>query len=351
MKTILLIEDDKVMRENTAEILELAGYRVTTSDNGKTGVQRAKESPPDLIVCDIMMPELDGYGVLHILSKDPKTASLPFIFLTAKAEKSELRKGMELGADDYLTKPFDETELLNAIESRLKKNAILKKEFSRNTEGLNQFLEEAKGIGELSSLSQRSPMTQYKKNETLFHEGDPPLHLFFVNRGKVKTYKMHDDGKEYATSLYKDGDFFGYVPLLENVPYADSAETLEDSEICKIPKNDFLALISNNRDIAGKFIKMLSNHVMEREKQLLSVAYDTGRKRIAEALLLLAERYGEKENDRIRIAVSRDDLASLSGTTTETSIRCLSEFKADKLIHIEGRKITLLDLEALREIP
>src|SRR6478735_4631682 len=127
MKKILLIEDNNEIRENTAEILALANYHVITAQNGKVGVELAQHENPDLIICDIMMPELDGFGVIHILSKKAETALIPFIFLTAKTEKSDIRKGMNLGADDYLTKPFDDTELLNAIETRLRKSALLKK--------------------------------------------------------------------------------------------------------------------------------------------------------------------------------------------------------------------------------
>src|SRR5690349_4624026 len=127
MKKILLIEDNPEVRENTSEILSLANYDVVVAENGKVGVELAQRERPDLIICDIMMPELDGYGVLHILSKKDDTASIPFIFLTAKTEKTDIRKGMNLGADDYLTKPFDDTELLNAIETRLRKSDILKK--------------------------------------------------------------------------------------------------------------------------------------------------------------------------------------------------------------------------------
>src|SRR5687768_16248903 len=128
-KKILLIEDNKEIRENTSEILELANYKVTTASNGKEGVEKTQKERPDLIICDIMMPLLDGYGVLHLLSKNEETASIPLIFLTAKADRSDFRKGMEMGADDYLTKPFDEIELLNAIESRLKKSELMKKDF------------------------------------------------------------------------------------------------------------------------------------------------------------------------------------------------------------------------------
>ena len=121
MKKILLIEDNDHIRENTSEILEMSNYKVFSAENGKTGVELALREKPDLIICDIMMPVLDGYGVLHMVQKNTTTRNIPFIFLTAKTERSDLRKGMELGADDYITKPFSGTELLNAVEGRLKK--------------------------------------------------------------------------------------------------------------------------------------------------------------------------------------------------------------------------------------
>src|SRR5690242_7943732 len=110
MQKILLIEDNNEIRENMAEILDLAGYEVFTAPNGKDGIKTAIQEIPDLILCDIMMPVLDGYGVLHMLQKHEALENVPFIFLTAKSERLEIRKGMELGADDYITKPFDGTE-------------------------------------------------------------------------------------------------------------------------------------------------------------------------------------------------------------------------------------------------
>ena len=112
MNTVLLIEDNVEIRENTAEILELANYRVITAENGKDGIEKASMEKPDVIVCDIMMPVLDGYGVLHMLNKSEALREIPFIFLTAKTERLDFRKGMEMGADDYITKPFTELELL-----------------------------------------------------------------------------------------------------------------------------------------------------------------------------------------------------------------------------------------------
>jgi len=123
MNTVLLIEDNVEIRENTAEILGLANYRVVTAENGKDGIEKASTEKPDVIVCDIMMPVLDGYGVLHMLNKSEALREIPFIFLTAKSERLDFRKGMEMGADDYITKPFTELELLNAIEQRI--NSLL----------------------------------------------------------------------------------------------------------------------------------------------------------------------------------------------------------------------------------
>ncbi|CAN5914511.1 hypothetical protein BH24BAC1_BH24BAC1_17680 [soil metagenome] len=152
MKKILLIEDNQEIRENIAEILTLANYEGVEAENGKVGVVAAKETQPDLIICDIMMPQLDGYGVLHLLSKNPATAGIPFIFLTAKSEKVDFRKGMNLGADDYLTKPFDDLELLDAVEMRLKKSESLKGEFQKSAEGLQAFIQEARGLEDLNKL-------------------------------------------------------------------------------------------------------------------------------------------------------------------------------------------------------
>jgi CheY-like chemotaxis protein len=153
MKKILLIEDNLEVRENTAEILELANYEVTTAENGKIGVDMAIQNKPDLIICDIMMPQLDGYGVLHVLSRNKNTAGIPFIFLTAKTEKMDFRKGMNMGADDYLTKPFDEVELLDAIESRLRKREISNGEYAQTIDGVNEFITDARAIGTCSARS------------------------------------------------------------------------------------------------------------------------------------------------------------------------------------------------------
>jgi DNA-binding NarL/FixJ family response regulator len=122
MKKILVIEDDSEMRRNIVIVLRLEQYQPIAAENGRVGVELAKREKPDLILCDVMMPELDGYGVLKALHEDTNTALTPFIFLTAKGEKEDLRSGMNLGADDYLTKPVAQADLLKAIEVRLRRS-------------------------------------------------------------------------------------------------------------------------------------------------------------------------------------------------------------------------------------
>ena len=120
-KKILVIEDEPEMRRNITALLRYCHYEAISADNGQRGVEAARREKPDLILCDVMMPELDGHGVLQALQKDESLARIPFIFLTAKGEKEDLRSGMNLGADDYLTKPVANSDLVEAIEARLRR--------------------------------------------------------------------------------------------------------------------------------------------------------------------------------------------------------------------------------------
>lgn len=350
MKTILLIEDNTEVRENTAEILELSGYKVLQAENGKVGSEIAIKQKPDLIICDIMMPVLDGYGVIHILSNNPDTASIPFIFLTAKGERNDFRKGMELGADDYITKPFDDVELLKAVESRLKKTSLLKTEYSRDSAGIVKFMDEAKSLQELKNLTNGAKSKVFKKKDLIFTEGNSPNYLYLLEKGKVKIYRSHEYGKELIINLCKQGDFFGYTALLDESAYLESAEALEDCTIVQIPKEDFYALLNNNHGVMKRFVKLLSNEIQEKEDQLLKMAYSSVKKRVAEALLLLQKRYKENSDNKFSMSISREDLANIVGTATESLIRTLSDFREDKLIEIKGSNITIVDDERLGKI-
>ncbi len=345
MKKILLIEDNPDVRENTAEILSLANYYVHTAENGKIGVELASKEKPDLIICDIMMPELDGYGVLHILSKKPETASIPFIFLTAKTEKADIRKGMTLGADDYLTKPFDDTDLLNAVEARLNKISLLKKQYAANASGLDEFIEDAQRVLNLNDLAKDRKVKTYKKKTGIYMEGELPNNLYFVKSGNVKSFRTNADGKELIISLYKEGDFFGYEAILENSNYGESAMALEDSELTVIPRHDFLTLLHGHPEISRTFVSMLCKKIAEKEAQLLNLAYNSVRQRTAEALLKI---HTLKEKDVV--SISRDDLAKMVGTASESVIRVLSDFREEGIISIDGGKINVLHPHKLEQV-
>lgn len=346
MKSILVVDDNPEIRENTAEILELAGYKSFTAENGKRGVDLAIREKPSVIICDIMMPELDGYGVLHLLRKNPDTQHIPFIFLTAKAERTDFRKGMEMGADDYITKPFDEIELLNAVEARLKKADILEKKYEASAQGITTFVKDVKRSGFLSDLADQFEVETFHKKQTLYQEGKRPRYLYYLVKGKVKGFKSHPDGKEYITDLFSAGEFIGYTALIENKNYDDSAAILEDAEIMLIPKDDFLGMIFNDISIASKFIQIITQNVKEKEDRLMNLAYSSLRKRVAKALVDIYEKFGKDKP----IEISREDIAQFVGTATESLIRTLSDFREEKLIEIKNGKIQVSNAEKLRNL-
>jgi diguanylate cyclase (GGDEF)-like protein len=155
MKTILVIEDERSIRDNLLKILSYSGFRAIAAENGLDGVYIAKTHVPDLIVCDILMPELDGYGVLTELLKDPGTAKIPFIFLSAKADRSDTRVGMNLGADDYLTKPFSSDELIEAVSARLEKQAAIVQPYLNDMEQAAEDLNKLAYSDPLTNLPNR----------------------------------------------------------------------------------------------------------------------------------------------------------------------------------------------------
>ncbi len=350
MANILLIEDNDEMRENTSEILALAGHKVESASNGKEGVIKVQLNNPELIICDIMMPELDGFGVLQMLNRDPETNHIPFIFLTAKADRADIRKGMDLGADDYLTKPFDDEELLAAVDARLKKSSRLAAHnFVDAPDGFDQFIKQVKTLDELSRIDMNYKTRQFRKKDTIYPEGNMPMFLYYIEKGKVKTLKNNKQDKELITGLYKEGDFFGYVSLFESNIYDEEAVAMEDSLVRLIPKEDFYKLVYKNRDVTNTFIKMLSKEVKEKEERLLKIAYDSVRKKVSESLLMLKDRYGKEDNkDHFSFPISREDLAHIAGTATETLIRTLTDFKEEGILEIKGSTITIVNSEKLR---
>ena len=346
MKKLLLIEDDATVRENTAELLELSNYEVVTARNGKMGIEKALEEKPDIIVCDIMMPEIDGYGVLQALSKDPETINIPFIFLSAKTEHKDIRKGMDLGADDYLTKPFEEDELLSAIESRLAKVEILKS--YKKEEPAPKKDEQLKDLDDLREIFAQHDLLHFKKGDTIYEKDKHSNFFYLVKRGVVKAHRMDNQGKELITELYKEDDFFGNHANDPHSSYDDYATAMEDSQLYIVSREEFQKILAGNPRITMQLVEVLNNNLSELKQQLMDMAYGSVRKKTANTILLFAERI--KKHPLKSIRISRADLAGVAGMAPESLIRTLSEFKKEGLIEIEGRNIKLMDSEALKMV-
>lgn len=346
---ILVIDDDLDMCSNIAAILKLANYEVVTASSGQMGIELVLEVNPDLILCDIMMPNLDGYGVLHVLSKDPSTAKIPFIFLTAKNDLKDFRTGMNLGADDFITKPFDGLELYNIIELRLKKNGLIKTTFDNNLNDINDFFIKTKQLPGFQKIFEKRLPRNYKKRDFVFMEGVQPLFLYFISSGEVKTYKSNSNGKELITGLHGPGEFIGFVPLLENKPNNETAVVLKDADIYIIPQQEFLTMIYTNKEIARKFISMLSNNLYETENLLIEIAYQSVRQRVANALIKL-NGIDVLSKSLTSISVTRKNISSMVGTTTESLNRTIAEFKDEGIIEISGKNLRVLNLRKLEHV-
>ena len=352
MRKILIIEDNQDVRENTADLLELSGYKVATCPEGESGIRKAKSFNPDLIICDIMMPGLDGYQVLEALQKDRRTAGIPFVFLSAKADKSDVRKGMNLGADDYLTKPFEEHELLEAITSRLRRHDFLQREFSRDLKGVTEFMEQAAAYLNLEHIERSYYSKHYPPKELLYMEGDAAHNLFFIKNGHIKTYKSTEAGQELVTGISKAGDFLGWLSLLNpGGTYLDTAMVIESSEIYSIPKSDFIHLLEKSPEVSHKFMDLISKDLIDAREQLVDMAYCPVRQRLARVLLKLLKAGLIQDASREGIDIAREDLAGMVGTATETAIRTLSELKEEGVIHMgKARRIIITDPKKLEGI-
>lgn len=297
---------------------------------------------------------------------------VPFIFLTAKAEATDFRAGMNLGADDYITKPFDDLTLLRVVELRLEKGADRPIDPTVTTSVDKLTLAMLDQTDARKSLCDFYPTTQYNRKHRLFTAGSWPTALYFINRGKGKLFRADGAGNEYITGLIGPGDFVGYLALLEDECYGETAELLDDALVCTIPKADFMTLIYHHQAIANQFIRLLAGDVAELQERLLKLAYQSVRKRVAEALLMYQRKFypslpdsdysavtgpGEGRiadnpalNTSLAMTLSRENWSHLVGASTETVIRILGDLRAEGLIEINASQITLLDIDKLTRL-
>ena len=201
---------------------------------------------------------------------------------------------------------------------------------------------------EIVALNDDKGCSNYQKGQVIFHEGTFPHGLFCVNKGKIKVSQSGDEGRDQIIRMSKEGDILGYRALLSGDKYSCSATAIDDCSICFIPKNIFFSLIEKNANLSKEILILLSHDLKNAVHKITELAQKPVRERLAEALLFLKETYGfEKESMVLNVVLSREEIANIAGTATETAIRLLSEFKQDRIIELTGKKISILNLPLL----
>lgn len=202
---------------------------------------------------------------------------------------------------------------------------------------------------ELGHISSTKGCTFLKKGDILFSEGDMPTGLYCLHEGKAKIYKTGDEGKHHIVRFAKAGDVMGYRALLSGAPYTATAAALEESVVCRIPKETLLDSLKVDAGLSMSFIAMLSGELGKAEEQIVKLAQKPVRERLAETLLVLKEVYGTEngEDSPLNVTLSREELASVVGTAIETLVRTLTDLKKENLIATEKKKIRILDVQGL----
>jgi CheY-like chemotaxis protein/CRP-like cAMP-binding protein len=309
MANILVIEDDELVRESILAVLESKGFQALSAENGLLGVQLAESHLPDLILCDILMPGLDGYEVLSALSSNPDTQCIPFIFLTAKIEKANRRKAMKMGADDYLTKPFTSEELLEAIAGRFKRQLLLK----------------------ASRTSKRKSGLELERSTFYFATNqDIPLQqdsFWQVRHGLVKLGALLTEGEEIVIGWAIAPMIFGTSTMLPVVHF-------EAKAIGKVELVQYSAQEVTN---SPQLVKALLPRIHQSDALLAVCGQRRADDRLKGLLLLLKKELGEPtaEGTRLKVRFTHQELASTIGTARATVTLLLNEFKQNGWIAVE----------------
>jgi len=215
-------------------------------------------------------------------------------------------------------------------------------ELFENPEILARFPKE-----ELTELSHEKKIISFKKGENIIDEGATPKGIYYIAKGTAKMYKLGFNGKEQILRFTKTGDIIGYRSILSHQPYGASATAMEDTEICFIPEKFFLKVLEFHPKLAFDILRRISEDLGESAQTITFLAQKTVRERLAEVLLLLEKKLGTDKDGFIKISLTREEMANLIGTATESAIRLISEFKTDQLIEVEGRRIKILNHQKL----
>jgi CRP-like cAMP-binding protein len=347
-RKILLIASEPAIRSCVSEILELADYNLLQANDGKTGVEIANLEAPDVVITDLSLAGLDGYGVLHLLQGKSWFGNAVFIVLCGACDKNELRKAMELGADDVIIKPFEGTELLSSLETRIRKKE-LGGQWRKKEEMVALVAETEKEMQDY--LVKDRNIDRYNKKQIIIKEGERPTKLFYVVNGKARSFKTHPDGKDLVIELYGPGDYLGFIEIINGTNHEETVEAIDYTEIALIPRHDFEELLSQNGLASRKFMEKIASRAVRMQNRLLWLAYHSLRQKVAAALLHLKAKYDQPANGSFAINMNRAAFASIAGTAIESSIRTLSEFKAEHLIELEqDGTIRLLNEKKLQQL-
>jgi len=200
----------------------------------------------------------------------------------------------------------------------------------------------------LNQINSQKVCNTFKKGQTIFNEGSYPFGVFCINSGKVKLAHLGDDGKEQIIRLLRGGDVIGYRALLSGERYSASAVALEDTQVCFVPKELFIYILKNDAGLTFEMMKLLSDELHKTELKLTHLAQKPVRERLAEVLLFIKETYGfEEDGITLNVRLSREEIANLVGTATESTIRLLSEFKRDSMVELDGKKIKIINQKKL----
>ena len=344
MSKLLIIEDNAEVRDNLDDILTLAGYDVLTAGSGKEGIRLAIDERPELILCDIMMPELDGFGVLKILGERGDTVGIPFVFVTAKSEQEDLRRGMNLGADDYVTKPFYKDELLRVIEVRLRKTAGTRKAAPGTWSG---FLSRGALERAMESLLAHRSSRRYRRGEAVYREGEAVRDVFVLRSGYAKHQKTTTFGKTLIVYVFRPGQLFGYPEVIAGTAYQHDTIALTDLEVDFLPAALVQERMASDPNIADMVIGHLAHGLLDADRRMMQQAYLSVRERCAKALLRADAVFG----DTYPWPMSREELAQWAGTAKETFIRNLTDFREAGLVDIDANAIRVADRDGLAGIP
>lgn len=343
--TILVIDDMQDVRENIGELLELSGYHVVQASDGYEGIRKAKQHNPDLILCDIMMPGIDGYGVAEILGRQEETNHIPLIYLTAKAEPSDFKKGLQKGAIDYITKPFESDELIESISLRIRQHQHQKPADLGDVEWQN-WIAYLQSEHPLDDHGSPLSILTLSAEQTLFEQDDQALWVYFVQEGAIRWESTDAGGRTVCHHLSRPGDFLGWAPGFHLGAYSHTAIALSPSRVVRLSAKQLQETLLSKPGMAltwGQAQLQASQLVVE---DMMGMLYGNARENVARVLL----RFAEFKGGQWTVNMPRETLAKSIGIAYETVIRTLSQFKAEGLVTAKGRRITLCDKAQLEAV-